>query len=394
MTLATRSTDAASSPISTYGDAIAIERALSLDLYGIEVFGHNGRTRDITQQVCMYSTCNMPAICSGDGIAYRAHWDSGWPDTPCSGCAACFPIDGRSRAGYWARGMTTEQVIAHNARRAVEARAAHAFGRMVWRASRLHLARALDAGVRAICALAAIGQAIESALAPGEAIAGMLANAIGNWNMLVPGRWVRVTGKRGRAKAAHGMIGQITEIESDTFEQARPAEWRGSWRGSVSTTVSARVQTTDGIARWIPVSQCAPIVAPVLDVSAEEPAQARARAVAEKITIPLIPRKGLQAIAVLAHRKVGELEINPGDVVSVFWHRDDRIGVKLCSCERRCKHLVAWISGRAAVALYPDSYPVSALTIAACERIAFALESVGHGKFADRYMTAARELQE
>lgn len=342
--------------------AIAVEK----DLYGQVISSsltYGSVPKSAWGRVAAYAACGVDRTCDGSGILYRAHWDSGRDDTYCQGCVLCLEAD-------------TERGIA--------LRAARAVGRTIWIAARLDLRNALDMGIWGFAALASIGASIEYALAPGRAIASMLGACVANWQTLIAGRWVRVTGKAGkRARDAHGMIGQITEMRTDSHDRG----YFGRAGVNVSRTDTVCVQTTDGARRWIPTSQCSPVVAPVV---AESPVETRERARAAALLIPVCPNR-VEAIVLVAPSKpgLGSLPVTPGSRVRVFWTGNGRVGVKDLSCAHkgRCACSVAWIGDRALVPVTPGSVEV---TTEIRELIAVRLAEVGATEIAERWFAAAK----
>jgi hypothetical protein len=234
--------------------------------------------------------------------------------------------------------------------------------------ARLNLRNALDKATRGFDALRDVGTSIASALAPGLAIGRMLANVVRMWNDLTVGRWVSVTGKRGRAAKSHGFSGQIVEIRDESHDRG----YFGRSGISVTSTTVACVQSADDTRRWIPMGQLSPVVAPI--AISETPIEVVERKRAAALIVPLYAR----ATGIVTVVSAGKSQASVGTRMRVFWARDGRIGAKALSCAHkgRCECSVSWLDGRAVVGA-PSAYDATTITPETVEYLAVKLAECG-----------------
>ena len=207
--------------------------------------------------------------------------------------------------------------------------ACRAVGIFMWRAAQLDAHTALYRSVAGFAALAEIGRQIGEIAKIGYAISAFVRGAIAAWNTVVKGRWYRVEGKRGKAKAHHGALGECVWIGESSYVQERPAGWRGNWRGRTSTTLRAGILPLGADkAIYVPTSSLVPAKAPTAGIDRSEK---RARAKAERAVRPnYYGRTGKKA-------DVGYVVSgsHKGTQGQVFWSKihdvlgeDGRVGVK------------------------------------------------------------------
>jgi len=234
----------------------------------------------------------------------------------CEGCGNCRTLD--STWSSWSSGGDRHELNGK------ALRAAWSFGRMMWLAARVEVMTPYARALEAFNALGRIGQAIAAALSPGLGLGVMAATAKKIWNTPTEGGWYRVVGGRGAASKCKGFVGQLVRVFSD----------------SDYGTLRAKLVSPSGDVRTVAVTQIERIPAPAI-ATTETP---KAKADAEKAAYLARP--------VFSGRK-GDLGIihsgqHAGNSGVVFWKSDDgnRLGVKSCSCKRRCDHAVMWCNAR------------------------------------------------
>lgn len=256
-----------------------------------------------------YGAKTIPGGCDNGTVRVMSDvWES------CTGCASCHRID-----SVWSSYCNSGR----NDMNGKGLRAAWSLGRMVWLAARVEISLPYARANDAFAALGRIGQAIAAALAPGLAIATMLQNAIVCWNTVAEGCWYRVSGGRGTAAKCKGFEGQLTRLYKNDYG-----------------TLRAKLVDASGTAHTVAATQLERLAGPAAAALAETPKQkadtARAAYLARPVYSGRVGRNG----------DVGCVHSGPhaGKSGIVFWQAADksRVGLKSCSCTRRCDHEPMW----------------------------------------------------
>lgn len=262
-----------------------------------------------------YGTKTIPGWCNNGTVQVMSDvWES------CKGCASCHRID-----SVW----SSYCAGARKDMNGKALRAAWSFGRMVWLAARVEITLPYARANDAFAALGRIGQAVTAALAPGLAIATMFQNAIVCWNTVAEGCWYRVSGGRGTAAKCKGFEGQLTRLYKNDY-------------GYGTLTLRAKLVDASGATHTVAATQLERIAGPT--TLAETPKQkvdtARAAYLARPVYAGRVGRNG----------DVGCVHSGPhaGKSGIVFWQAADksRVGLKSCSCTRRCDHEPMWCNAR------------------------------------------------
>lgn len=239
----------------------------------------------------------------------------------CCGCAGCHT------AGYKMALGSYSQPNYEAARNQFEA--CRSVGIFLWRAAQIDAHAQLYQSVAGFAALAEIGRQVAEIAKIGYAISAFIQGAIAIWNTVTKGRWYRVEGKRGKAKAHYGTEGECVWIGETSYVQERPANWRGNWRGRTSTTLRAGILSIGADKPiYVSTSSLSPITAPIEGAAR---AEKRTRAKAERNVRPnYYGRTGRKAdigcVVAGSHR---------GTRGQVFWSKihdvlgeDGRVGIK------------------------------------------------------------------
>lgn len=260
-------------------------------------------------------------VCRGGTVQVMSDiWES------CHGCCGCAGVH---TTGYRAAYSGHRDRIDASAAASAQFEACRAVGIFVWRTSCLAAHAQLYQSVAGFEALAQVGRAVTAIAAVGYAIGAFVRGAVAEWNSVRKGRWYRVEGKRGKAKAHQGALGECVWIGESSYVQERPAGWRGTWRGRTSTTLRAGILPIGAEKPiYVPTSSLAPATAPA---EGEVRAEKRARAKAERGVRPnFYGRTGRKA-------DVGYVVGGPhrGVQGQVFWSKildvlgeDGRVGIK------------------------------------------------------------------
>lgn len=257
--------------------------------------------------------------CGGRG--YYAHYDT---DYDCGGCAGCRTRD--ALIGWSISAFTWS--VATGAERTE-----------------------LERGVRGMFALAQIGRAVAAAGAPGLGVSQWIGSAIRNWNEVQPGRWYRVTGKRGHAKEHHGAEGEVMRIEHGPGRYGS----RGALRAALRLPGESKWA-------WVPTSALTPVPRPVeavADKTAEERSKAEEEA-ARAARPAFVGEKG-DAVYVIAGPNAGRNGV-------FFWagvnRGQERVGVR--TTVLRGGEDAAWCDARDVIA---EGSLVSFTTLVLCPEI-------------------------
>jgi hypothetical protein len=242
---------------------------------------------------------------------------SGWywvfdTDYPCGGCAQCSSLHSLGHALATAGRLTAEEEL---------------------RAS-------CEIALAAYSALRAIGAAIAAALSPGKAVQQFVEGATAEWNTVRKGRYYTVAGKRGNAKKVHGAIGRCMGI----YAEERVSRY-GSYSYGTTTKAALKIEGHEKLV-YVTVGNLEPVVEPADARAAREAREAaKAREAAIQAARPAFP-----AHLAGRHGATGNIIAGPfsGKTGKVFWYGvkagGARVGVKLCSCSKRCSCQVAWCS--------------------------------------------------
>ena len=261
------------------------------------------------------------------GCAGRGYYRSFDTDYDCGGCAAC---DWAKRLGY---------VIA-------DAATLTAGGDLRVRC---------ETAITAYETLRAIGRAVAAAIAPGDAVQSFVLGAVAEWNMVRKGRWYRVAGKRGNASKVHGAIGLCVGVYVDERRSAY-----GTWSNGTTTKAALKIDGQEKLA-YVTIANLEPVAEPQSAGAARlERGAAQIRRSIERPAFPahLVGKRGTTS--------TGCIVAGPhcGKSGKVFWYGekkqgDPRVGVKLCTCSKRCTCEVAWCSARDVVPAVPAPAPAS-----------------------------------
>jgi hypothetical protein len=300
------------------------------DSYGLQIWNEEPTESQVTRVTAPPSYAEVlralgpvprREVCRGGTVQVMSDdWEN------CRGCCGCA---GAHTAGYRATYSEYRDRIDASAAARAQFEACRAIGIFVWRAAQLPAHAALYRSVAGFEALAQIGRQIAAVAAIGYAISAFVRGVIAESNAVRKGHWYRIEGKCGKAKAHHGVEGECVWIGESTYEQERPAGWRGTWRGRTSSTLRAGILPLGADkAIYVPASSLAPTKAPTEGV---ERATQRARARAERGVRPnYYGRTGRKA-------DVGYVVSGPhrGTTGQVFWSKifdvlgaDGRVGVK------------------------------------------------------------------
>jgi hypothetical protein len=148
----------------------------------------------------------------------------------CSGCCGCA---GMHTAGYY--NTVSYRAARHDEGRA-QFEACRAIGIFVWRMAQLDAHTKLYQDVVGFDMLARIGRQIAAIGAIPAGICTFVRSALAVDKSPLKGFWYRVDGKRGKAKAHHGVEGECVWSGETSHVQDRPQGWRGTWNGRTSTT--------------------------------------------------------------------------------------------------------------------------------------------------------------
>lgn len=264
---------------------------------------------------------------------------------PCSGCASCRPLrdeDGNPAIPYVVYGQERRAIPRRSQRlgRPLEiitdergnqsavgylpAVIGEAIGRAIWRAGVWLEHADLAAGLAGFHALASIGAAIEAALAPGRAIATMFAACADEYNAIAKGRWYKVTGKRGKAKASYGVEGVCIWIgESMGGPGGRGYFGRG---GIYKGTDRVGLKDANGNTHWVAASCITRIHTPAAAqaLAANEAAKRATDVAAKQARAAIVVGKGdvIKLVHALDNRDRKQLGVEG----EVFWTGPGRDG--------------------------------------------------------------------
>ena len=217
----------------------------------------------------------------------------------------------------------------------------HRLGYAITKAASLTAAEPLRArcetALAAYTALRAIGQTIAAALSIGAAVQAFVLGATAAWNEVRKGRWYRVDGKRGNAKKVHGAIGQCMGV----YTEDRVSRY-GSYSYGKTTKAALKIDGHEKLV-YVTIANLEPVTEPEGARAAR--AEREAQKALERAARPAFPAR-------LAGKSgaTGRIVSGPhtGKAGKVFWYGEKaggpRVGVKLCSCTRRCTCQVAWCS--------------------------------------------------
>ena len=262
------------------------------------------------------------------GCAGRGYYRSFDTDYDCGGCASC---DWSKRLGF-----------------------------MIADAAKLTAGTALRArcetALAAYTVLCAIGRAVASALAPGAAVQNFVLGAVREWNEVRKGRWYQVSGKRGNARKVHGMIGLCMGV----YTEERRSQYN-TWSYGTTTKAALKIEGHEQLVDklvYVTVANLEPVAEPEsARVARVDHETAKVRRSIERPAFPahLAGRRGATGCIVAGP--------HTGKAGKVFWYAEKkgepRVGVKLCSCAKRCTCEVAWCSARDVVPANPAPAPVT-----------------------------------
>jgi hypothetical protein len=298
------------------------------DMYGLQIWGDGPTDTQVARVTAPPSYAEVlralgpvarREICRGGTVQVMS---DDWADCHgCCGCAGCHTAGYRAAVGSYS---------APNYERArAQFEACRGVGIFLWRAAQLDAHVQLYRSVAGFEALASVGRQVAEIAKIGYAISSFVQGAIAAWNTVTKGCWYRVEGKRGKAKAHHGVLGECVWIGESTYVQERPAGWRGTWRGRTSSTLRAGILPLGGDKPiYVPTSSLAPVKAPT---EGSVRAETRVRAKAERNVRPnyygLTGKKAdVGCVVAGPHR---------GKQGQVFWSKisdvlgeDGRVGVK------------------------------------------------------------------
>ena len=261
-----------------------------------------------------------------------------------------------------------------------------------------------ETAIVAYDALRLIGRAVASALAPGAAVQRFLIGVVAEWNTVRKGRWYQVDGKRGNAKKVHGKIGLCVGV----YAEERRSQYN-TW--SYGTTTKAALKIADPDRKFIDGREKLVYVTignlePVTEPAHESVARLERDAVQVR---RLIGRPAFPAHLAGGRGAIGCIVAGPhtGKAGKVFWYAekkkdDPRVGVRLCTCKKRCTCEVAWCSARdvvpakpvpapTAVAVNGDLVEISCAEVA--EQQALALGQAGFEDEARAWYVAGKETR-
>ena len=192
----------------------------------------------------------------------------------------------------------------------------------------------------AYTALCAIGKTIAAALSIGAAVQAFVLGATAAWNEVRKGRWYKVEGKRGNAKKVHGAIGQCMGI----YTEERTSRY-GSYSYGKTTKAALKIDGHEKLV-YVTIANLEPVTEPEGAREARiERDTAKARAQAERTVRPAFPARLAGRSGAIGRIIFGQ---HAGKAGKVFWYGEKadgpRVGVKLCSCTKRCACQVAWVS--------------------------------------------------
>ena len=194
-----------------------------------------------------------------------------------------------------------------------------------------------ETALAAYTALRTIGQMIAAALSIGAAFQAFVLGATAAWNEVRKGRWYRVDGKRGNAKKVHGAIGQCMGV----YSEERTSRY-GSFSYGKTTKAALKIDGHEKLV-YVTIANLQPVTEPEGAREAREAAKARAQA--ERVVRPAFPARLAGKSGAIGRIVFGQ---HAGKAGKVFWYGEKeggpRVGVKLCSCTRRCACQVAWVS--------------------------------------------------
>lgn len=213
----------------------------------------------------------------------------------------------------------------------------HRLGYAIAQAASLTVAEPLrvrcQTALAAYTALCAIGQTVAAALAIGGAVQAFVLGAASVWNTVRKGRWYRVLGKRGNAKKVHGAVGQCMGV----YTEPRVSRY-GSYSYGKTTKAALKIDGHDKLV-YVTIANLEPAAEP------DEACAARIDREAAKAARPAFPARLAGKGGVTGHIVFGP---HAGKAGKVFWYGEKaggaRVGVKLCSCSKRCSCQVAWCS--------------------------------------------------
>lgn len=236
----------------------------------------------------------MPTYCDGGTIRVMSDvWDS------CRGCGGCRA--GAAVTGAWA---------------------ISAFVWSVANGAELSRLAACNAGFEA---LVAVGKAVAAALSPGVAIAKFFAATVALWNEIGKGMTVKVTGKRGNAKAHTGKVGIVKWIGESDYQPFGARAYRGRTAAPTTTTVRVGLEIAGAEKLvYVPLSSVERVAVPGETEAAIAKAKATTVAKARPNYRGAVGRKGSIGMIVAGKFK--------GKSGLVFWsgvkNGEQRLGLK------------------------------------------------------------------
>jgi hypothetical protein len=226
---------------------------------------------------------------------------------------------------------------------------------------------ALYPALTGLRALALVGAAVEAALRPGLALTAFALHMSEIYSTIVKGRWVRISGSRGNAKAHTGKVGKVVWVGESRHGGAYYNHRVGYLGGSVSERVGVKVEGEEKPV-YVNLKHVEPIALPPAAI-----AEAQAKAVYRIVRPEFTGSKGDMALVVGGPHR--------GARGRVFWtgvkSEGLRLGLKTCTHAKRCMCEALWISGRDAVrvqAWVPASRVVDGTTISDAEIVEATLE--------------------
>ena len=247
-----------------------------------------------------------------DGCGGRGYYRSFDTDYDCYGCASC----------SWT----------------------HRLGYAIAKAAALTAAEPMrvrcQTAMAAYTALRSIGQTIAAALSIGAAVQAFVLGATAAWNEVRKGRWYKVEGKRGNAKKVHGAIGQCMGI----YTEDRVSRY-GSYSYGKTTKAALKIDGHEKLV-YVTIANLEPVTEPEEAREARAQREAdKAKKATERTTRPAFPARLAGRSGAIGRIIFGQ---HAGKAGKVFWYGEKaegpRVGVKLCSCSKRCTCQVAWCS--------------------------------------------------